>query len=96
MGQQGCFLSPGENLFPYLFYKALRMPWLVAPSSISKATSEHLLLSLSMSLYFHYHIPSYKHPCECIGLSWSKFWEMVKDRKPGVLQSMGSQRVGHD
>ena len=22
--------------------------------------------------------------------------ETVKDRKPGVLQSMGSQRVGHD
>ena len=22
--------------------------------------------------------------------------EMVKDRKPGILQSLGSQRVGHD
>ena len=22
--------------------------------------------------------------------------EMMEDRKPGVLQSMGSQRVGHD
>ena len=29
-------------------------------------------------------------------MSLSKLWEMVKDRKPGVLQSMGSQRVGHD
>ena len=26
----------------------------------------------------------------------SKLWEIVKDRRPGVLQSMGSQRVGHD
>ena len=26
----------------------------------------------------------------------SKLWEMVKDRKLGGLQSMGSQRVGHD
>ena len=29
-------------------------------------------------------------------MSLSKLWEMVMDRKPGVLQSMGSQRVGHD
>ena len=26
-------------------------------------------------------------------MSLSKLWEMVKDRKPGVLQSVGSQRV---
>ena len=26
----------------------------------------------------------------------SKLWEIVKDRKLGMLQSMGSQRVGHD
>ena len=26
----------------------------------------------------------------------SKFREMVKNRKPGVLQSMGSQRVRHN
>ena len=25
-----------------------------------------------------------------------KLWEIVKDRKPGVLQFMGLQRVGHD
>ena len=29
-------------------------------------------------------------------MSLGKFYEMVKDRKPGVLKSMGSQRVGHD
>ena len=28
--------------------------------------------------------------------SLSKFQEMVKTGKPSVLQSMGSQRVGHD
>ena len=28
--------------------------------------------------------------------SLSKLWELVMDRIPGVLQSMGSQRVGHD
>ena len=28
--------------------------------------------------------------------SLSKLWEMGKDRKSGVLQSMGSQRAGHD
>ena len=28
--------------------------------------------------------------------SLSKLWEIVKDRKPGVLQSMGFQRVEHD
>ena len=28
--------------------------------------------------------------------SLSKLWEIVKDRDPGMLQSMGSQRVGHD
>ena len=26
----------------------------------------------------------------------SKVWEIVKDSKPGVLQSMGLQRVRHD
>ena len=29
-------------------------------------------------------------------MSLSKLQELVMDRKPGVLQSMGSQRVGHD
>ena len=29
-------------------------------------------------------------------MSLSKRWEIVKDGKPGMLQSMGSQRVGHD
>ena len=29
-------------------------------------------------------------------MSLSKLWEVVKDRETGVLQSMGSQRVGHD
>ena len=29
-------------------------------------------------------------------MSLSKLWEMVKDREPGVLQSVGLQRVGHD
>ena len=29
-------------------------------------------------------------------MSLSKLWEIVKDRKPGVLQSRGSQRAGHD
>ena len=29
-------------------------------------------------------------------MSLSKLWEIVKDGKPGVLQSMGSQRIGHD
>ena len=33
---------------------------------------------------------------DSMDISVSKLWEMVKDRKPGVLQSMGSQRVGHD
>ena len=29
-------------------------------------------------------------------MSLSQFWELVMDRKPGVLQSMGSKRVGLD
>ena len=29
-------------------------------------------------------------------MNLSKLWEIVKDREPGVLQSMGSQRVRHD
>ena len=29
-------------------------------------------------------------------MSLSKPWELVMEGKPGVLQSMGSQRVGHD
>ena len=33
---------------------------------------------------------------DSVDMSLSKFWETVKDRKPDVLQSMGSQRVRHD
>ena len=29
-------------------------------------------------------------------MNLSKLWELVMDRKPGLLQSMGLQRVGHD
>ena len=28
-------------------------------------------------------------------MNLSKLWEIVKDREAGMLQSMGSQRVGH-
>ena len=31
-----------------------------------------------------------------VDMSLSKLLELVMDRKPGMLQSMGSQRVGHD
>ena len=30
---------------------------------------------------------------DSMNMSLNKLWEMVMDRKPGVLQSMGSQRV---
>ena len=33
---------------------------------------------------------------DSMGMSLSKLQEMVKSGKPGVLQSMGSQRVGHN
>ena len=33
---------------------------------------------------------------DLMDMSLSKLWEIVKDRKPGILQSMGSQRVRHD
>ena len=33
---------------------------------------------------------------DLMDMSLSKLWELVMDRKSGVLQSMGSQRVGHD
>ena len=32
---------------------------------------------------------------DSMDMNLSKLWKMVKDRKPGVLQSMGSQRVVH-
>ena len=32
---------------------------------------------------------------DSMGMSLSKLWEMIMD-KPGVLQSRGLQRVGHD
>ena len=31
---------------------------------------------------------------DLMDMSLSKLWETVKDRKPGMLQFMGSQRVG--
>ena len=33
---------------------------------------------------------------DSMDMNLSKFREIVKDGKPGVLQSMGSQRVRHD
>ena len=33
---------------------------------------------------------------DSMDMSLSKLWEMVKDREPGVLQSTGLKRVGHD
>ena len=33
---------------------------------------------------------------DSMDMSLSKLWELVMDRRPGVLQSMGLQRVGHD
>ena len=33
---------------------------------------------------------------DSMDMSLGKLWEMVKDREPAVLQSMGSQRVRHN
>ena len=33
---------------------------------------------------------------DSVDMSLSKLWELVMDRGPSVLQSMGSQRAGHD
>ena len=33
---------------------------------------------------------------DSMDMTLSKLWELVMDRKPGVLQSMWSQRVRHD
>ena len=32
---------------------------------------------------------------DSMDMSLSKLWEMVNDREPGMLQSMGSKRVRH-
>ena len=33
---------------------------------------------------------------DSMDMSLSNLWELVMDREPGMLQFMGSQRVGHD
>ena len=33
---------------------------------------------------------------DSMDMNLGKLWKIVRDRRPGVLQSMGSQRVGHD
>ena len=33
---------------------------------------------------------------DSMGMSLSQLWELVMDRRPCVLQFMGSQRVRHD
>ena len=33
---------------------------------------------------------------DSMGMSLGKLWELVMDRRPGVLRFMGSHRVGHD
>jgi len=36
------------------------------------------------------------HITDLMAMSLSKLWELVMEGKPGMLQSMGSQRVGQD
>ena len=33
---------------------------------------------------------------DSVDMSLDKLWELMMDRRPGVLQSMGSHRVGHN
>ena len=33
---------------------------------------------------------------DSMGMSFSELWELVMEESPGVLQFIGSQRVGHD
>ena len=33
---------------------------------------------------------------DSMDMNLGELWELVMDRRPGVLQFMGSQRVGHD
>ena len=33
---------------------------------------------------------------DSMDMSLSKLWELVRNWRPGVLESMGSQRVGHN
>ena len=33
---------------------------------------------------------------DSMDVSLSELWELVMDRKPGVLRFMGSQRIRHD
>ena len=33
---------------------------------------------------------------DLMDLSLSELWELVMDRRPGMLRFMGLQRVGHD
>ena len=33
---------------------------------------------------------------DAMNMNLGKLWEMMGDRRPGVLQSMGSQRVRHN
>ena len=33
---------------------------------------------------------------DSMDMGLGKLWELVMDREPGVLRSMGSQRVGHN
>ena len=33
---------------------------------------------------------------DSVDMNFSKLWNIMKDRKPGRLQSMESQRAGHD
>ena len=40
------------------------------------------------------HIPT--HMSDAMDMNLGRLQEMVRDRRPGMLQSMGSQRVGHD
>ena len=38
----------------------------------------------------------YSNIADSTDMSLSKIQELVMDREPGTLQSMGSERVGHD
>ena len=78
--------------------RLLRVPWTARRSNqsiLKEISPEHSLEGLMLKLKLQYFGPLMQR-VDLMDMGLGGLWELVMDSEAGVLQFMGSQRVGHD